>query len=196
MGESVRRRCFNDRLEVARDDASPVEVLEKHTQDATAISNSGRSEAWATFSQKATHYKGRERREGVQSDAFEVRVKGPEMMDVLLDRLIAETTFLTKIREEVRHLIQKRLVWQAATTSADEAWHHELQHLLNRPPQVSCGLFSGPFDDATTAIAAMHPEIDKRLDIDRQLCIVNRSLTPCKRPEIEKERHTLREISR
>jgi hypothetical protein len=89
------------------------------------------------------------------------------MMDVLLDRFVAETTFLTKIWEEARHLIHERLVRKTATIWTDKPWHYKLQHLLNRPPQVSCDLFSGPFDDAVTAIGAMHPEIYERLDVGR-----------------------------
>ena len=118
------------------------------------------------------------------------------MMDVLLDRFIAESTFLTEIREKLRHLIHERLVWKASPTSTHEPWHQELQHLLNRSPQVRCDLFWGPFDDAATPVGAMHPRMNKRLHVAGQLRIVSRPLTPRKRPEIEEQRYTLGEISR
>jgi hypothetical protein len=196
MGESVRGRCFDDQREVAGDNACPLEVLEKHAHHAAAISNTARSKARPSFRQKATHHERRQRVQVLQVDAFQKGIKCPEVMDVLLDRFVVETAFLTKIREELWHLVQEWLVWEAATTPTDKSWDDEPQHLLNRPPQVSGDVFSDPFDGTTTAIGAMHPEIDKRLDVGRQLRMVGCSLTLCKRPEIEQERHTLREIAR
>jgi hypothetical protein len=67
--------------------------------------------------------------------------------------------------------------------------------LLNRPPQIGCDFFLGAIDNTTTTIGAMHPEIDKLLNLRRQLCIVSRSLTLGKRSEIEQDGHALRKIS-
>src|SRR6266446_42228 len=113
-----------------------MQIPEKHSDDATSITNTRPVQPATTISEESAHDHRGQRPEVLEPDPAHICFELAQMVGILNDGLLAQSTLTTQVREKTWHALREWLIEDPMTPVANKSRHHQSEHLLDGPADL------------------------------------------------------------
>src|SRR5215218_6197075 len=131
--QSVHGWRFDGAAQIAGEKALPMQVPEKHSDDAASITNTRPMQSAATIGEESAHDHRGQGPEVLQPNPTQIGFELMKVVGILHDGLFPQSTLTTQVREKPWHALREWLVEDPMTRMANKSRHYQSEHLLDGP---------------------------------------------------------------
>ena len=193
-GQAVHAWRLDRSGQVARDRAFPVGIAHQHPHRAAHSSHAGLAHTRANLGHEGAENGRGEFGEALHTDANQKGFEDSKVVTVVGYRCLAQTSFLTQVREEARCLGQERIACDPCPTPSHKRRDQKGDELFDRAPRALPTTASA--SSAATGFSPCRPVSNKGLDVLGEPFEGPGTTTPCELCELPQNRNPWPDIAR